>query len=91
MEKKIVLVTGGLGYIGSHTTVELIGEGFDVVIIDNLSNAEKFMLDRIETITRIRPVFYEMDCCDEKAVQQVFADHAIDVVIHFAASKSVGE
>jgi UDP-glucose 4-epimerase len=91
MEKKTVLVTGGLGYIGSHTTVELISEGFDVIIVDNLSNAEKFMLDRIETITSVRPVFYEKDICDQKAVQEIFASHKIDVVIHFAASKSVGE
>ncbi|MEP7377032.1 MAG: UDP-glucose 4-epimerase GalE [Chitinophagaceae bacterium] len=91
MKKKTVLVTGGLGYIGSHTTVELISEGFDVVIVDDLSNAEKFMLDRIETITSVRPVFYEKDICDEKAVQEIFASHKIDVVIHFAASKSVGE
>lgn len=91
MEKKTILVTGGLGYIGSHTTVELINEGFDVIIIDNLSNAEKFMLDRIETITSVRPLFYEQDCGDEKAVQRIFAAHHVDVVIHFAASKSVGE
>ena len=68
MGKKTILVTGGLGYIGSHTTVELISEGFDVIIVDNLSNAEKFMLDRIETITTVRPVFYEKDICDQKAV-----------------------
>jgi UDP-glucose 4-epimerase len=91
MEKKTVLVTGGLGYIGSHTTVELISEGFDVIIVDNLSNAEKFILDRIETITSVRPLFYEKDLCDEKAVRQIFEAHKIDVIIHFAASKSVGE
>jgi UDP-glucose 4-epimerase len=91
MEKKTVLVTGGLGYIGSHTSVELISEGFDVIIVDDLSNAEKFMLDRIEEITSVRPLFYEKNLCDEKAVQQIFAAHEIDVVIHFAASKSVGE
>ncbi len=91
MEKKTVLVTGGLGYIGSHTTVDLINEGFEVIIIDDLSNAEKFMLERIKAITGVEPVFYEKDCCDEKAVQQIFDAHHIDVVIHFAASKSVGE
>jgi len=91
MEKKTILVTGGLGYIGSHTAVDLINEGFEVIIIDDLSNAEKFMLDRIGAITSIRPVFYERDCCDEKAVRQVFDAHHIDLVIHFAASKSVSE
>ncbi len=91
MEKKAVVVTGGLGYIGSHTIVELVKEGFEVIIIDNLVNAEKFMLDRVEAITSLKPVFYEQDCCDEKTVQQIFAAHKIDVVIHFAAFKSVGE
>lgn len=91
MKKKTILVTGGLGYIGSHTTVELINAGFEVIIIDNLSNAEAFMLDRVEMITSVRPLFYEKDCCDEKAVQEIFNAHSIDLVIHFAASKSVGE
>lgn len=91
MTRKTVLVTGGLGYIGSHTVVELINDGFETVIVDNLSNSEKFMLDRIESITKSRPVFYEKDLCDENALREIFATHKIDVVIHFAASKSVGE
>ncbi len=61
MKKKTILVTGGLGYIGSHTAVELICEGFDVVIVNNLSNSEKFILDRIEAITSVRHVLYEKD------------------------------
>jgi len=91
MKKKTILVTGGLGYIGSHTAVELICEGFDVVIVDNLSNSEKFILDRIEAITSVRPVLYEKDLCDAKAVQEIFSAYQIEAVIHFAAFKSVGE
>ncbi len=91
MKGKTVLVTGGLGYIGSHTVVELISEGFTVIIADNLSNSEKFILDRIEKIAGSLPLFYEMDMCDLAAVQNIFKAHSIDVVIHFAAYKSVGE
>ena len=79
------MVTGGLGYIGSHTTVELIKEGFAVIIADNLSNSEKYILDRIEEISSVRPVHYEEDLCDETAVQKIFSAHSIDAVIHFAA------
>jgi UDP-glucose 4-epimerase len=89
--KVTVLVTGGLGYIGSHTAVELIQDGFEVIIIDNLSNSEKFILDRIEQITSVRPVFYEVDLCDAAAVEEIFSTHVIDVIIHFAAFKSVNE
>lgn len=91
MKGKTVLVTGGLGYIGSHTVVELISEGFTVIIVDNLSNSEKFILDRIEQISCTRPLFYENDMCDITTVQNIFQSHHIDVVIHFAAYKSVGE
>ncbi len=91
MPKKTILVTGGLGYIGSHAVVELIRKEFDVIIVDNLSNSEPFILDRIEQITGVRPFFYEKDVCDLKAVQEIFHLHSIDVVIHFAAFKSVGE
>ncbi len=88
---KTILVTGGLGYIGSHTTVELIKAGFDVVIIDNLSNSEKKMLNRIEAITSIKPKFYDADVCDRAALQLVFLLCKPELVIHFAAFKSVAE
>ena len=91
MKGKTVLVTGGLGYIGSHTVVELISEGFTVIIVDNLSNSEKFILERIERISGTKPLFYEKDMCDLEAVQNIFKEQHIDVVIHFAAYKSVGE
>lgn len=91
MHNKTVLVTGGLGYIGSHTVVELLNEGFDVIIIDNLSNSEKFILDRINKITGKTPRFFEKDLCNNDDIKEIFASHAIDVVIHFAAFKSVGE
>ncbi len=86
-----ILVTGGLGYIGSHTTVELIQKGYTVIIADNLSNSEPFILDRIEQVTGIRPLFYQHDLCDINAVRKIFAENKIDVVIHFAAYKSVSE
>jgi len=91
MQNKTVLVTGGLGYIGSHTVVELINEGFEVIIIDNLSNSEKFIFERIKQITSQQPLFYKEDCCDLAAMQNIFKAHHIDVAIHFAAFKSVGE
>lgn len=86
-----VLVTGGAGYIGSHTVVELLKENNDVIILDDLSNAKEEVIDRIETITGIRPAFYEMDCCDKAGLRNVFANHQIDSVIHFAGFKAVGE
>ena len=87
-----ILVTGGAGYIGSHTTVELQQAGYEVVIIDNLSNSNVGVLDGIERITGIRPVFYQADCNDLGALQQIFAEHpGIVGIIHFAASKAVGE
>lgn len=91
MKGKTILVTGGLGYIGSHTVVELISEGFTVIIVDNLSNSEKFILDRIEQISGTRPLFYENDLCDINAVQNIFRSHHINLVVHFAAFKSVSE
>lgn len=91
MAKKIV-VTGGTGYIGSHTTVELQQEGFDVIIIDNLCNSEKEVIDGIEKITGIRPEFEEFDLCDRNKVVDFFRNNTdIDAVIHFAALKAVGE
>ncbi len=91
MQQKTVLVTGGLGYIGSHTVVELIEEGFTVIIVDNLSNSELFILERIKKITGISPLFFQKNVCDINDIQEIFTSHKIDVVIHFAAFKSVGE
>ena len=92
MDKKRILVTGGTGYIGSHTTVELINAGYSVVIIDNLSNSNIDVLDGIEAITGVRPDFVEGDCRDIETLRRLFADYP-DVVgiINFAASKAVGE
>ena len=90
--KGIILVTGGTGYIGSHTTVELIQAGYQVISIDNLSNSNIEVLDGIEAITGIRPIFYEADCNDEAVIEHIFKTHpGIQGVIHFAASKAVGE
>lgn len=86
-----ILVTGGAGFIGSHTCVELIQAGYDVVIVDNLYNASEVVLDRIETITGTRPKFYKVDCVDKKALDEVFGQEQIDSVIHFAGYKAVGE
>ncbi|MGL5755369.1 MAG: UDP-glucose 4-epimerase GalE [Paraclostridium sp.] len=86
-----VLVTGGVGYIGSHTTIELIAAGRDVVIVDNLSNSNIIVLDRIEELTGVRPKFYELDVQDREKLEVVFKENQIDSVIHFAASKAVGE
>lgn len=92
MNKKRILVTGGTGYIGSHTTVELINEGFNVVIADNLSNSSDEVLKGIEKITGIRPDFEKIDLCDPDKVVQLFAKYPdIEAIIHFAASKAVGE
>ena len=91
MQKKI-LVTGGTGYIGSHTVVELQNTGYEVVIIDNLSNSNADVIDSIAKITKIRPVFFKTDCNDKDAVEKVIKDNpGIVGIIHFAASKAVGE
>ncbi len=91
MAKKI-LVTGGTGFIGSHTTVELQQAGYEVVIIDNLSNSNREVLDGIEKITGIRPVFVEGDCTDINTLHKLFTENpGIDGIINFAASKAVGE
>lgn len=90
--KEKILVTGGTGYIGSHTVCELIGQGYQVVIVDNLSNSERFIVDRIEKITGVRPTFYEFDLKDVSKVEELFdKEKDIKGVIHFAASKAVGE
>jgi len=89
---KRILVTGGTGYIGSHTTVELQNTGFEVVIVDNLSNSNSAVIGKIEKITGIRPAFEEVDCTNVAAMKKVFAAYpGIKGIIHFAASKAVGE
>lgn len=90
--KETILVTGGSGFIGSHTTVELIEAGYRVVIIDNLSNSKADVIDGIEKITGTRPVFEHVDCCDKDSLERVFSKYPeIKGIIHFAASKAVGE
>ncbi len=86
-----VLVTGGLGYIGSHTVVELYLAGYEPVIVDDLSNSELFILDRIGEIIKFKPTFYQINLLDEVAVAKIFAEHMFAGVIHFAAFKSVSE
>lgn len=90
--KERILVTGGTGFIGSHTVVELQNSGYDVVIIDNLSNSSADVVDGIEKITGIRPDFEQLDCLDYEGLDKVFAKYGnIKSIIHFAASKAVGE
>ena len=87
-----ILVTGGTGYIGSHTVVELVQQGYDVVIVDNLSNSDKNMLDGIAAIIGKQPEFHQVDCNDAAALSSVMDAYPdIEAVIHFAASKAVGE
>ncbi|MBN1561927.1 UDP-glucose 4-epimerase GalE, partial [candidate division KSB1 bacterium] len=88
---KNILVTGGTGYIGSHTVVELLNARYNVFIVDNLRNSKIKVLDRIEQISGRRPIFYKVDLLDKNALAQVFAAQAIDAVIHFAGLKAVGE
>ena len=86
-----ILVTGGAGYIGSHTCVELLQAGYEVVIVDNLYNANKKAVERIEEITGKQVTFYEADICDREALDRIFSAHEIGAVIHFAGYKAVGE
>jgi len=86
-----ILVTGGAGYIGSHTVVELQNEGYDVVVVDNLSNSSEKSLDRVEKITGKKVKFYKADILDREALEDIFAKENIDSCIHFAGLKSVGE
>lgn len=86
-----ILVTGGLGYIGSHTCVELLDAGYDIVVVDNLYNSDISVKDRVEKITGKTFKFYENDVCDEDALEKIFSENKIDAVIHFAAYKAVGE
>lgn len=86
-----ILVTGGTGFIGSHTCVELLDSGYDVVIIDNLSNSKREVADYIEKITNKSVTFYEGDVCDKEILRKIFKENKIDAVIHFAGYKAVGE
>ncbi|MCI9032399.1 MAG: UDP-glucose 4-epimerase GalE [Clostridia bacterium] len=86
-----VLVTGGAGYIGSHTCVELLNSGYNVVVFDNLSNSSRESLARVEKITGKKVEFYEADMRDRAAMEKIFAENKIDAVIHFAGLKAVGE
>lgn len=86
-----ILVTGGTGYIGSHTVVELLNAGYEVVIVDNLYNSNIIVLDRIEKLTGTMPSFYKVDIMDYDTLETVFKDHHFDAVIHFAGLKAVGE
>lgn len=86
-----ILVTGGCGYIGSHTCVELLESGYDVIVIDNLSNSKQETIDKIEKITNKKILFYEGDVQDEKLLDKIFNENAIAAVIHFAGYKAVGE
>ena len=86
-----ILVTGGCGYIGSHAVCELLDNNYEVVIVDNLVNSKKEVIEDIKTITGKDVVFYEEDVCDKDALERIFNEHKIDAVIHFAGLKAVGE
>ncbi|MBR0231065.1 MAG: SDR family NAD(P)-dependent oxidoreductase, partial [Clostridia bacterium] len=86
-----ILITGGTGYIGSHTCVEFIEKGFDPVVMDNLCNSKAEVIDHVAAITGVRPKFYKADLLDPAALEKIFAENDIDTVIHFAGLKAVGE
>lgn len=86
-----ILVTGGAGYIGSHTCVELLNLGYEVVVVDNLCNSSEKSLNRVEKITGKKPVFYKADLLDREALEDIFSKETVDAVIHFAGLKAVGE
>lgn len=86
-----ILVTGGAGYIGSHTCVELLNAGYDVIVVDNLYNSNEKAIERIETITNKKVKFYKEDILDKEAMNTIFYENKIDAVIHFAGLKAVGE
>ena len=86
-----ILVTGGTGYIGSHACVELLNNGYEVVIVDNLSNSKREVVNKIKEITGKDVKFYKQDVCNKKALQKIFSENQIDAVIHFAGLKAVGE
>ncbi len=91
MKKECVLIAGGAGYIGSHTAVELVEEGYDVVIVDNLSNSSEASVEGVRKITGVDVPFERVDCCDVVAMEAIFNKYDFNSVIHFAASKAVGE
>lgn len=91
MKKQCVLVAGGAGYIGSHTTVELVAAGYDVVMADNFSNSEMRAVEGVRKITGTEVPFVQVDCCDREAFRKLFEQYDFDSAIHFAASKAVGE
>ena len=88
--KKQILVTGGAGFIGSHSVVALIEAGYDPIIVDTFENAYEFIIDGIEKITSVRPKVYQIDCNDLNLFNKVFEENNIQGVIHFAAYKAVG-
>ncbi len=91
MKKECVLIAGGAGYIGSHTAVELVEAGYDVVLVDNLSNSSESSVEGVRKITGVEIPFERIDCCDAAAMEQLFEKYDFNSVIHFAASKAVGE
>ena len=86
---KNILVTGGLGFIGSETVIALLEKGYQPIIVDDLYNAKLAVLDRIETITHVRPKFYEVDVTDQAKTEKIFQENQIEAVIHFAGYKAV--
>ena len=86
-----ILVTGGAGYIGTHTDVELLERGYDVVVVDNLSNSSEVAIERVKQITGKDVTFYKGDVRDRDLLEKIFTEHKIDWVIHFAGLKAVGE
>ena len=86
-----ILLTGGAGFIGSHTYVELIQAGFEAVIVDDFSNSSVAVIDRLQTITGKPVRYYQANVCDAQAMDKIFDEQSIDAVIHFAGFKAVGE
>ena len=86
-----ILVTGGCGYIGSHTCCELLDNGYEVIVVDNLSNSKQEVIDKIKEITNKDVKFYKGDVCDKNVIEKIFSENKIDAVIHFAGLKAVGE